>query len=291
MTGLEPLWAESLHVLTAARSLAKAWSETHQKGSGEPLARVSGSRKEETKRQWPFGGNDPVFQASVPKSGMSFEALVLLLGSPWRAAELGTEKPRWAGNAFLSSFLCLENLHQLPHKLSARQLSVEGLTHCENTQMPLLRHPYSRHPNSRHPNSRHPYSSVQASSVWAEPPLVTGRCQDSLDSLSYRIHKIIKMGECDSRKAFRNSPLNAVLYWRSSPLRFSVGLFMISYPHNTGELDASLLLKRKKMRISGLCTVISWEMPKGKWVGKRNCMLWLEDFYGMGEVYWCYPQI
>lgn len=51
MTGLEPLWAESLHVLTTVRGLAKAWNETRQKGSGESSARVSGSRKEEIKQQ------------------------------------------------------------------------------------------------------------------------------------------------------------------------------------------------------------------------------------------------
>lgn len=64
-----------------------------------------------------------------------------------------------------------------------------------------------------------------------------------------------------------------------------MGLFMTGNPHNIRKLDGSLLLKRKKMNILGLCTELSWEMPKGKWVGRRNCMLWLEHFYGMGAVY------
>lgn len=42
----------------------------------------------------PIWGKDLVFQASVPNNGASFEALVMLLGGPWRAAELRMEKPR-----------------------------------------------------------------------------------------------------------------------------------------------------------------------------------------------------
>lgn len=45
MSGLELLWAESLQELSTVRGLAKAWKETPQKSSGEPSARVGGSRK------------------------------------------------------------------------------------------------------------------------------------------------------------------------------------------------------------------------------------------------------
>lgn len=61
-----------------------------------------------------------------------------------------------------------------------------------------------------------------------------------------------------------------------------MALSMAGNPHKTREIDGGLLLKRKKMSILGLFTVISWEMPKGKWVGKRNCRLWLEHFISMG---------
>lgn len=91
-------------------------------------------------------------------------------------------------------FCCLSlwfgNLQQQPHESSARQLNVEGLTRCEITQKSLLK--------LRHPYSNTFYSSMQASCVWAGPLPVRGRCQDSLGLLSYRIHKMIKIEECDS---------------------------------------------------------------------------------------------
>lgn len=149
VTGLELLWAESLHVLTTSQGLGQSLGGSLLKRIWRAFSEGKWVQKTRIKQQWPFGENDPPLQASAPTSAISCEALVMLLCGPWWAAELGTEKPKWAGNVFLSFPLSWESPPAAPEGVSQ---NVEGLTHCENTPMPLLklRHPYSRHP-SLHP--------------------------------------------------------------------------------------------------------------------------------------------
>lgn len=117
-----------------------ARNTTHQKSSGESSAWVSCLRNKAIKHLMTALWKYHVFQDSVPNNGLSFGVLVKLFCGPWQAAELGNEKPRWAG-CWFSCHLSLwyGNLHQQPLKPLFRQWVWSLLTPCDNTLTPFVK--------------------------------------------------------------------------------------------------------------------------------------------------------